>query len=174
MAELSQVFDTLHKGVLVSVNSRRYSDIAQFLLVEENLEELREIVERLGYRLIAQSGYFYLTRATIDRAQKELFINQHKRVIVAVSILRDLFPLLSADMVIKQSEVIALLRKRGDLTQELAYATSQKDLLLGVNELFRLLERTFVLEQTAQDDGDSFRVLAGIHYYTTIVELIDD
>ncbi|MRJ02012.1 MAG: hypothetical protein GXO19_01350 [Epsilonproteobacteria bacterium] len=174
MAELSQVFETLHKGVLVSVNSRRYGDIAQFLLVEENLEELREIVERLGYRLIAQSGYFYLTKPALDWSQKETFINQHKRVIVAVSILRTLFPLLSADMVIKKSEVIALLRKREDLAQELAYATSQRDLLLGVDELFRLLERSFVLEQMGQERGDSFRVLAGINYYTTLVELVDD
>jgi len=173
MGSLSSAFEVLSKGIIISSNSRKYQDIALFLLEEENFHQLEEIVEKLGFKLIGRSGYFYLSKLNSSREEVERFVKNHKRTIIAIAILKNIYPLLSAGMVVKQTDFTTQLRKREDeeLERKLLLLTSQKDLKSGIEEFFKILEKNFVLEKNFSSDRDSFKVLSSINYYLTLVEL---
>ena len=59
---LDEVFKVLSKGILISLNSQKYSDEAKFLMIEENFEELGKIMKKLGFVLNGENGYFYLSK----------------------------------------------------------------------------------------------------------------
>ena len=57
---LDEVFKVLSKGVMVSMHSQKYHDIVNFLMIEENFDEMSHLLEKLGFILNGANGYFFI------------------------------------------------------------------------------------------------------------------
>jgi hypothetical protein len=171
----AEVFEILSKGIVVSLNSDRYFEIANFLNVDDNFEIFDEIVNQIGYQLIGENGYFYLARKRrMESAEIESFVTAHKRVILAISILKEIYPLISAgDTITFVDFVKDMQAKESDLVHQKMQALFDAiDERSAVEEFFKLLEKHFVLESIRQQDKNSYRVLNSIGYFVAIVERV--
>ena len=175
--ELKEVFSVLSKGVMVSLNSKRYFEVANYLNIEENFKEASEVFEKIGFNLIGENGYFYLAKNEGLKANEiESFINTHKRLFVALSILKSLFPYLDSSQTIKQSQFLAKLTQKEDdlILQKLHYLFGQKDLKSLTEELFTLLQKHYVIEKVDLKNKDEYIVLNALAYYLDILEGIQE
>jgi hypothetical protein len=85
----AEAFDVLSKGIVVSLNSDRYFEIANFLNIDENFEIFDGTVSAIGYRLIGENGYFYLSKnKRLDGHEIDSFISAHKKSISISTSLR--------------------------------------------------------------------------------------
>ncbi len=171
--ELKEVFSVLSKGVMVSLNSKKYFEVANYLGIEENFKEASEIFEKIGFNLIGENGYFYLAKnEALHSNEIESFINTHKRVFVALSIIKSLFPYLDVGQTLKLSDFLAKLSQKEDehIRQKLAYLFDQKDRKSAAEELFALLEKHYILERNDIKDKDTYKVLNSLNYYLEILE----
>jgi len=174
MSLFKEAFEVLIKGVIISNNSNKFLEIANFLAIEDNFYELEEIFNKIGYNLVAENGYFYISKKTkLSKDEIESFFNMHKKIIVAISILKQLYPLIGVGDIIKQTEFISLFCKKEDnnLKQKLNFLI-KADFKTQVEEFFKLLERAFVIEKESSKDKDSFKVLNSLNYYVKIVESV--
>ncbi len=90
---IDEVFKILSKGVMVSINSKKYSEVAKFLLIDDNYQELAIILDKLGFNLRGESGYFFIAqKEKLSDTQLNSFLNNHKILIVSIAILKQLFP----------------------------------------------------------------------------------
>jgi hypothetical protein len=173
MDYMKEAFEVLSKGIIISTGSQKYHNIANFLSVDENFEALKSVVDKIGYYLVGESGYFYLSKkGLLSREDVNYFVDRHKKTIVAISVLKQIFPVLSVNSVIKQSKFIVEYDKRGDelLRDKLLYLSSSEDIKTEVEELFSILQKSFVLEQNQRGDRDSYKVLSALSYYLKIVD----
>ena len=168
MAGMKECFEVLSKGVIVSNNSDKFFEVANFLNIEDNFEEFSDVVEKLGFKVIGESGYFYLTKET---QEVESFVNNHKKAIISISILKQIYPLISPNFSLKQTDFIVDFDKKRDenLENRLKFITTNSDFKSMVEEFFKLLERFFIVEKI---DKDSYKVLNSINYYIKIVESV--
>jgi|GEM_PF-1481138 hypothetical protein len=166
----SVVFEVLSRGVIVSTNSRRFFEIAQWLSDRENFTSLSQLLNRLGLYLIGENGYFYLSKE-LKGGEEEKFFTSHKNVILAIAQLKRVFVHLEQGHRIKKSEFIRRFdAKRDEKILKTLFDTS--DLLEITDKLFSLLEKNFVVEPL--EGRDEYLVLNSIGYYLDIVEAIAD
>ncbi len=171
--ELKEVFSVLSRGVMVSLNSKKYFEVANYLSIEENFQEASEVFEKIGFNLIGENGYFYLAKnEALSKSEIESFINTHKRVFVALSIVKSLFPYLDVGQTIKLSDFLAKLSQKEDehIRQKFAFLFDQTDRKSAAEELFTLLEKHYILERSDIKDKDAYRVLNALHYYLDMIE----
>ncbi len=175
MEQLKEAFEILSKGVILSQNSKKYSEVVNFLAIDENFEKLSSLVSQLGFELIGENGYFYFVKeSTMTPTEVQLFVESHKKVIVAIAILKQIIPLLSPNDTIKITDFTAELTKRVDesLEQKLYFLFGELDTKTKIEEFFKLLEKRAILERVNAKDKDSFRVMQSINYYLKIVESV--
>ena len=171
----AEVFEVLSKGIVVSLNSDRYFEIANFLNIDENFEIFDEIVSAIGYQLIGENGYFYLSKnRRLDSSEIDSFITTHKKTIIAISILKEIYPLISAGDVISFVEFVKDIHtKESDLIkQKMQFLFDDMDEKSASEEFFKLLERNFILERINSKDKNSYKVLNSIGYFVNIVESV--
>lgn len=174
MDYLKEAFDLLIRGVMISINSNKYLEIANFLSIEDNFDELEAIFTKVGYTLVGENGYFYIVKNTkLSKDEVESFFNSHKKIIVAISILKQLYPLIGIGDKLKQTDFIIMLNKKEDegLKQKMAFIY-EADLKTQVEEFFKLLEKSFVIEKEQLRDKDSYKILNSLNYYVKIIESI--
>jgi len=172
---LDEVFRVLSKGVMVSKNSKKYSEIAKFLSIDDNYEELSNILDRLGFNLRGENGYFFIAqKERLSDVQLNSFLNNHKRLIVSIAILKQLFPLLDVNDILRQTDFITRYNQKSDpiLKEKFEFIFETKDLKNITEEFFRLLEKHFIIERISADNRDDYRVLNAIKYYIDIVESV--
>jgi hypothetical protein len=163
------VFETLSKGIIVSMNSSKYKEIASYLSDEENFENFNKIIKRLGFYIVGENGYFYLTK-NLKADEEERFFNSHKQVILAVSQLKKVFIHLEKGHMIKKSEFIKRFESKKD--EKIINALFDTENIMEITEkFFNLLEKNFVLENI---DKDKYLVLNAIDYYFDIVKIISE
>jgi hypothetical protein len=173
MALMHEAFELLMRGGIVSVGSTTDHEVANYLSVEEHFEAMDETVQRLGYRLVGENGYFFLARTgRMGRDEVESFVTRHKRLIVAVSLLKHIRPLVSPGDRICETELIAALQQREDegIEEKMNYLFGDIDRKSRVEEFFKLLRKHRLIERYDSVDKDSYRVLEALNYYTKIVE----
>lgn len=74
---IDEVFKVLSKGVMISINSQKYLDIANFLMIDENFDELFAILKKLGFTLNGENGYFYISKKReYERGRAKQFFKQ--------------------------------------------------------------------------------------------------
>jgi len=74
-------------------------------------------VGRLGYRLEGESGYFFLVRdERLSGEELERFVTTHKKLIVAVALLKQIYPLIGVGETLTQTRFTAELLKKEDET----------------------------------------------------------
>ncbi len=173
MEMMIKSFEVLMKGIIVSISSSKYREIAHFLSIEEHFEELDDTVQKIGYRLIGENGYYYLAKmGRLDKEEITNFVSSHKRIIVAISIIKQIYPLISPNDTIKQTSFTIEFNKKEDetLLDKMKWLFGDIDRKKEIEELFKLLEKNYILEKFDINDKDSYRVLNAVNYYVKIVE----
>jgi hypothetical protein len=165
----SVVFDVLSKGIIVSTNSSKYKEIASYLLDEENFNNFNSIISKLGFYLVGENGYFYLSKE-LNSTEEEKFFNSHKQIILAIAQLKKVFVHLDKGHKIKKSEFIKRFDSKKD-EKIIKALFDTGDLMEITDKLFNLLERNFVLESKSSDE---YIVLNAINYYLDIVNAISE
>jgi hypothetical protein len=172
---LDEVFKVLSKGVIISINSQKYLDIANFLMIDENFEELSKILKKLGFTLNGENGYFYISKKELmSEGELSSFLNNHKNILISIAILKQLFPYLERGSILKQTDFIVHYKQKEDelLRQKFEYIFKTKDLKDVVEKFFDLLEKSYILEKKESDSKDDYLVLSSIEYYTKIVQSV--
>ncbi|MFT7004529.1 MAG: hypothetical protein ACJAWW_001892 [Sulfurimonas sp.] len=172
---IDEVFKVLSKGVMISINSQKYLDIAKFLMIDENFDELFDILKKLGFTLNGENGYFYISKKeNMNEAELSSFLNNHKNVLISIAILKQLFPYLDRGSILKQTDFIVHYKQKEDalLEQKFEYIFKTKDLKDIVEKFFELLEKNYILEKKDSDSKDEYLVLSAIEYYTKIVQSV--
>ena len=167
--EIKDVFEVLSKGIIVSSNSSKFSEVAYFLSDEDNFNELNYLVNKLGFYLVGENGYFYLSKE-LDSSEEEKFINNHKDIILAIAQLKKVFVHLDSGSEIKITEFIKRFDSKKD-EKIIKHLFGNDDLKTIAEKLFNMLTRAFVLEQI---NNDEYKVLNSIYYYLDIVEMIGE
>ena len=170
----SQIFDTLSKGVIISINSDKYHDMANYLSIDENFEAFNETINEIGYKVVGENGYFYLSKnERLENSEVENFIAFHKKTIVAIAILKQVYPLIASGDIISFTDFIVEFEKKlnPDIEDKLNYLFSS-DKKTQIEELFKLLEKNFIIEKVSQKDKNSYKVLNSINYFVKIVESV--
>ena len=173
MAGMKEAFAVLSKGIVVSINSQKYHDVANFLNVDENFEAFDETVNRLGFRLEGENGYFYLVKEErLSGDELEQFVNTHKKIIVAIALLKQIFPLIGVGETLTQTGFTAELLKKEDETIDrmLRFIGSGSDTKTLIEEFFKTLLKHDIIERVAAEDKDRYKVLNSYNYYVKIVE----
>ncbi len=172
---IEEVFKVLSKGVMVSMHSQKYHDIVNFLMIEENFDEMSLLLDKLGFRLNGENGYFFISKkGNMNEAELTSFLNAHKKVLVSIAILKQLFPFLSRGNILKQTDFIHQYKQKEDalLEQKFEYIFETKDLKDIVERFFDLLEKNYILEKKDSDSKDEYLVLSSIEYYMKIVQSV--
>ncbi len=168
-----EAYEVLSKGIIVSLNSQKYLKISNFLNIDDNFEEFDDILEKIGYRLVGENGYFYIVKISkLERSEVESFVNTHKKTIVSISILKQIFPLISVGDTIKQTLFTNEITKKDDelIFEKFNFLFGKLDLKSYIEEFFKLLEKSFVIEKISSKNKDSYRVLNALSYYIKLVE----
>lgn len=172
---IDEVFKVLSKGVMVSINSQKYHDIANFLMIDENFDETYELLNKLGYRLNGENGYFYISKKeSMNEAELQSFLNNHKKVLISIAILKKLFPYLDRGSILKQTDFIYHYKQKDDalLEQKFEYIFETKDFKDIVERFFDLLEKNYIIEKKDSDSKDEYLVLSSLEYYLKIVQSV--
>jgi len=170
----SQIFDTLSKGIIISINSDKYHDMANYLSIDENFEAFNEIINEIGYKVVGENGYFYLSKnERLENNEVENFIAFHKKTIVAIAVLKQIYPLIASGDIISFTNFIVEFEKKlnPDIEDKLNYLFNS-DKKTQIEELFKLLEKNFIIEKVSLKDKNSYKVLNSINYFVKIVESV--
>ena len=162
------IFDVLSKGVIISLNSSKYKNEAMYLLDEDNFNSFNALLNRLGFYLVGENGYFYLSKE-LKADEEEKFFNSHKNVILAIAQLKKVFVHLDKGHKIKKSEFIKRFDSKKD-EKIIKYLFNTDDLMEITDKLFNLLEKNYVIESKNKDE---YLVLNAIDYYLDIVDLVE-
>ena len=60
--DIANVFSILSQGKIISMNSKEYEEYAYFLANDNSFEEMDELVRKIGYNLIRENGYFFMSK----------------------------------------------------------------------------------------------------------------
>ncbi len=165
----SVIFEILSKGIIISTNSSKFQKEAMWLMDEENFVSLNSILNKLGFYLVGENGYFYLSK-DLKTDEMEKYFNSHKLLILAIAQLKKIFVHLDRGHKIKKSEFIKRFETKKD--EKIIKALFNTDDLMEITEkFFNLLEKNYVLESISKDE---YRVLNSINYYLDIVEAISE
>jgi hypothetical protein len=165
--EIKDVFEVLSKGYIISNNSKKFENYARFLSDDENFDELNRIVNKLGFYLVGENGYYYLSKP-LSLEESDKFFNSHKDVILAIALVKRLFIHLDVSHKIKQSDFIIRYKDKEDSVKDIAKALFKSEDVMEIKDkLFNLLERNFVFERLTTDE---YFVLNSFNYYVDIVE----
>jgi len=172
---IDEVFKVLSKGVMVSLNSRKYLDVANFLMIDENFDELSILLAKIGFKLNGQNGCFYISKQeSMNEVELHSFLKNHKDVLVAVAILKQILPYIDRGNTLKQTEFTHQYIQKDDagLEQKFEYIFETRDLKDVVEKFFDLLEKNYIIERKDRDNKDEYLVLSAIEYYINIVERV--
>jgi len=179
--DLAKAFEILSQGKIISTNSSQYNELANMLLTDSFFYELDELINKIGYRLIGEGGYFYISKkAKLNAKEQQLFINKNRDIIVAIAFLRQLYPRLDRGDTISFINTVVSYEnvKRDDssIRDKLSFPSyiNNKDDERGMLEqLFKHLEDKNVIERVYDSNTDKYKLLDSINYYLSIVDSIE-
>ena len=89
--DIAKAFEILSQGKIISANSSEYVELVNMLLIDSFFNELKELLDTIGYRLIGEDGYFYLAKKSkLSNSEQQIFIQKNRELIIAISLLRQL------------------------------------------------------------------------------------
>lgn len=177
--DIATVFEILSQGKIISTNSKKYSEYARLLQDEDTFDTFYKAASTLGYILNGENGYFYLSKkGQMKKDEIEAYLSKHKDAIVAISILRQLFPQLDRGSYLKYTEFITEyeMQKKEDASIKnrlnmLVFGKGNIDLKSTIDILFDRLRKFDLIERVNENDQDTYKILNAIEYYIKIIEL---
>ncbi len=177
--DIANVFEILSQGKIISSNSKKYGEYAQYLMDEEIFDEFYDASYTLGYILHAQGGYFYLSKkGHMNKDEMEAYIRKHKDAILAISILRELRPQIDRGSFIVYTDLIHeyKMHEKEDISisnrlNMLVSGKGNVDLKSAFDALFDRLRKFDLIERVGDHNQDKYKVLDAIDYYIKIIEL---
>ena len=177
--DIATVFEVLVQGKIISINSKKYSEHARLLQDEEMFDAFYEAASTLGYILNGENGYFYLSKkGQMKKDEMEAYLTKHKDAIVAISILRQIYPQIDRGSYVKYTEFITEyeMQKKEDASIQnrlnmLVSGKGNVDLKSAIDALFDRLRKFDLIERVNENDQDTYKVLDAIEYYIKIIEL---
>ena len=55
--DIAKAFEILSQGKIISANSSEYVELVNMLLIDSFFNELKEVLDTIGYKLIGEDGY---------------------------------------------------------------------------------------------------------------------
>ena len=179
--DIAKAFEILSQGKIISSNSATYSELSNMLLNNNFFEELDELVDKIGYKLIGEDGYFYMAKkARLNTTEQQLFINRHRDLIVAIAFLRQLYPRLDKGSIIYFTETVANYANAKnddssikDMLLNFSWMKNKDDEKVMLEQLFKHLEDKNIIEKVQENNTDKYKILDAINYYLSIVDLVE-
>jgi hypothetical protein len=171
--DIATTFRVMMKGVIVSRNSKKYGEIATFLLNEENHVAYENLLQKLGYELNGENGYFYLSKSNaLSSEELEQFVQSHRDVFMLISILKQLLPHARSGSTIKYTEFVAEFESKCDehLEEKWKHIFKENDLKQSSEKFFERLTKEFIIEKIDKNDKDSYLILNSLDYYLSFLE----
>lgn len=179
--DIAKAFDILSQGKIVSSNSAQYSELANMLLNDNFFNELDELISKIGYRLIGEGGYFYISKkAKLNATEQLSFINRHRDIIIAIAFLRELYPRLDRGNVISFLDTAVNYAntkiENPSIRERLVYFSwikNKDDEKSMLEQLFKHLEDKNIIEKVQENNSDKFKILDAVNYYLAIVDSVE-
>ena len=110
----------------------------------------------------------------MSESELSSFLNAHKKVLVSIAILKQLFPFIERGSILKQTDFIYQYKQKEDalLEQKFEYIFESRDLKDIVERFFDLLEKSYIIEKKDSDSKDEYLVLSSLEYYMKIVQSV--
>ena len=180
--DLTKAFEILSQGKIISTNSSQHSELANMLLTDSFFQEFDELINKIGYRLIGESGYFYISKKSkLSATEKQLFINRNRDLIIGIAFLRQLYPRLDRGDALSFVSTISsyenVKREDSSIRDKLAfpsYIKNKDDERTMLDMLFKHLEEKGIIEKVYESNTDKYKVLDSINYYLSIVDSIEE
>lgn len=179
--DIAKAFEILSQGKMVSANSSNYVELSNMLLTDSFFNELKDVLELIGYRLIGEDGYYYISKKDrLSIAEQQLFIQKNREIIIAVAFLRQLYPRLERGSIIyflnMVAEYINVKKENESIKDKLSYFSwikNKEDEKEMLEQFFKYLEDKNLIEKESDNNSDKYRVLNAISYYISIVESVE-
>jgi hypothetical protein len=179
--DIAKAFEILSQGKIISANSSSYVELANMLLDDSFFDELKDVLDTIGYRLIGEDGYYYITKkGKLNVTQQQSFIQTNKDVIMAIAFLRELYPRLDSGSSIfflqTVSEYVNAKKENETIKDKLGYLSfikNDEDEKEMLEQLFRYLENKNIIEKESINNTDKYKVLNAVSYYISIVESVE-
>ncbi len=179
--DIAKAFEILSQGKIISANSLKYVELSNMLLNKSFFEELQEVMGLIGYNLIGEDGYYYIAKKVkLTAMQQQDFIQKNRDLILAIALLRQLYPRIDQGGVIyflhTVSEYINIKNENSSIKDKLAYfpwIKNKEDEKEMFEQFFKYLESQNILEKESENNSDKYRVLNSISYYISIVESVE-
>lgn len=179
--DIAKAFEILSQGKIISSNSSNYVELANMLLNDNFFNELKDILDQIGYRLIGEDGYYYIAKkGKLTSSEMQTFIQKNREIIIAISFLRQIYPRLERGSVISflniVVEYINIKKENDNIKDKLSYFSwikNKDDEKKMLEQLFKYLEDKNIIEKENINNTDKYRVLNSISYYISIVESVE-
>jgi len=176
--DIAKVFELLSQGEIISKNSKAHQEYSKFLLNDSDFDEANEAFRKIGYILIGQNGYFYLSKkSNMTSTDSNRFIQKHKDIIMSIAILRTLFQRLDIGSEISFLETVVEYEahKKNDSTIKnkimwLSYLKNKEDEKSMLEQMFKNLEKHSIIEKVNINNENNYILLNAIDYYISIIE----
>lgn len=179
--DIAKAFEILSQGKIISANSSDYVELVNMLLIESFFNELKDVLDIIGYRLIGEDGYFYIAKKRkLTSGEQQSFIQKNRELIVAVSLLRQLYPRIDRGSIIyflqTVSEYMSIKKENENIKDKLSYFSwikNKDDEKEMFEQFFKYLEDRNIIEKENINNTDKYKVLNSISYYISIVESVE-
>lgn len=179
--DIAKVYEVLSQGIIISSNSSQYSELANMLLIDSFFDEVDELMDKIGYRLIGENGYFYIAKkGRLNATDQQSFINGNRELIIAIAFLRQVYPRIDRSSEISFMDTAVnygnIKRDDSSIKNKLKYFVALKnkdDEKSMLEQLFKQLENKNVIEKVQINNSDKYKVLDSINYYLSIVDSIE-
>lgn len=179
--DVAKIFSLLSQGKIISLNSKEYQEYALYLANENNFDEVDSLVRKIGYNLVGENGYYYMSKKEqMDSKERIAFVKEHKDIILAIAIIRLLHPRKDRGASITFTETVAEYEayKRNDFTileklKRLSSSKNHTNEKAMIEQMFLLLKKGNVIERISSDNDNNYKILDAIEYYISIVEKIE-
>ena len=179
--DIAKAFEILSQGKIISANSSEYVELVNMLLIDSFFNELKELLDTIGYRLIGEDGYFYLAKKSkLSNSEQQIFIQKNRELIIAISLLRQLYPRVDKGGIISFLQTVTeytnIKKENESIKDKLSYFSwikNKDDEKEMFEQFFKYLEDRNIIEKENINNTDKYKVLNSISYYISIVESVE-
>ena len=180
MALTAIIFEILKDGSIISSNSKdeQIRSIFYRLGDSKELEEMQNVFEKLGFKLIYEDSCYYLSKQSyLNDKETEKFIKKYRDSFLALSIIKYYFQGISSGRELSKSSLIAKANSNLDIQikETLEYLTKKEDDLSGSMEVvLKILRENRIIERIDQKNEDKYFVLDAIGYFNSILKQLEN